>query len=136
MKKTLLSKKDTAQNTIKEGIEPFNKELFEEIFFQDRLYLKRDCEIIVQNHKVKNYENNDYTIYSSWKHGEDICNDFDELDKYLEEYHPDTTFLQYKKICKYIKKDTSNDRDYYDEQDTMSVRSSILKSDIENIFKE
>lgn len=130
----LRNRKELSTNSINEGIEEFNVEKFKLFFFKDRTYLLEKCKIKVVNEKVTSYkEKKPDTIYSPWLVGEDIGNEFSELDNWLEENYPQITLLQYKKICKHIKEETDYTRDYYDTESTTSLQRSIK---IEDILKE
>jgi hypothetical protein len=125
-----------ATNSIVGGIEQFDLELFKVQFFKDRMYMLKDCEITTVNEKVLDYSDKDnFTIYSPWIVGYDISDEFIELDDWLEINYPTITFLQYKKICKFIKVEEDFTRDYYDEHDTRSLQRSIKISDIEGCLK-
>lgn len=125
-----------ATNSIVNGIELFDLEVFKASFFKDRMYRLKDCKITVVNEKVLDYSEKDtYTIYSPWLVGYDISDDFIELDNWLEKNYPTITFLQYKKICKFIKVDEDFTRDYYDKHDTRSIQRSIKISDIEDCLR-
>jgi len=124
-----------ATNSITEGIEPFNMETFKSTFFKDRMYYLKDAQIEVKKQEVVNYADVDIcTIYSDWKYGNAITDDFDELDEWLEKNYPTLTFLQYKKICKLIHTEEDFTSDYYDEHDTRSIQRSIKISDILEIL--
>jgi hypothetical protein len=64
-------------------------------------------------------------LYSAWKYGEDADDGFSELDDYLEKYCPQITFLEYKKLQKFVEIDDSIDYDYYDEDGTRSVQWKV-----------
>lgn len=128
----LRGRNELATNSINEGQETFDIEKFKKSFFKDREYYLRDCKISVKKEKVISYSvKNDYTIYSPWLIGDDISDEFEELDKWLEEKYPSLTFLQYKRICKHIHIEEMNTCDYYEEHDTRSIQRSIKISDIE-----
>lgn len=128
----LRGRNELAMNSINEGQETFDIEKFKKSFFKDREYYLRDCKISVKKEKVISYSvKNDYTIYSSWLVGDDISDEFEELDKWLEEKYPSLTFLQYKKICKHIHVEEMNTCDYYEEHYTRSIQRSIKISNIE-----
>lgn len=132
----LRARKNLATNSINEGQEEFDIEIFKQTFFKDRMYLLRDSKISIEKRNVIPYNiKKDYTIYSEWLVGYETTNDFIELDNWLEENHPSITFLQYKKICKHIKTIENFTRDYYDEHDTRSIQRSIKISDIEKEIK-
>lgn len=132
----LRARNNLATNSINEGQEEFNLEIFKQTFFKDRMYLLKDSEISIERVNVIPYNiKKDYTIYSEWLVGYDISDDFVELDNWLEENHPTITFLQYKRICKHIEMIENFTCDYYDEHDTRSIQRSIKISDIEREIK-
>lgn len=127
----LRNRKELSTNSINEGIEEFDIEKFKLFFFKDRQHLLAKSKIKIVNEKVISYnEKKPNIIYPSWLVGEDISNEFAELDNWLEENYPQITFLQYKKICKHIKEETDYTCDYYDEESTTSLQRSIKIEDI------
>lgn len=119
-------------NSINEGQEEFNIEKFKKTFFKDREYNLRNCNISIKKEKTIAYSyKEDYTIYSPWLVGDNISDEFEELDKWLEKKYPSLTFLQYKRICKHIHIEEISTCDYYEEHDTRSIQRSIKISDIE-----
>lgn len=127
----LRNRKELSTNSINEGIEKFDIEKFKLFFFKDRQHFFAKSKIKIVNEKVISYnEKKPDTIYSSWLVGEDISNDFVELDNWLEENYPQITFLQYKKICKHIKENTDYTQDYYDKESIVSLQRSIKIGDI------
>lgn len=128
----LRGRNELATHSISEGQETFDIEKFKKSFFKDREYYLQFCTVSVKKEKVISYSvKNDYTIYSPWLVGDDISDEFEELDKWLEKKYPSLTFLQYKKICKHIHIEEMNTCDYYEEHDTRSIQRSIKISDIE-----
>lgn len=126
-----------ARTTIEKGIEPFSLDRFIELASEQGYHWLND-NIEVINHVVDKYDSAIHSkyIYSRWHTDTDsIANIFPELDSYLEKNYPNCTFLQYKRIQKYIETIRESSRDYYDTEETKCFMYKIKISDIINILE-
>ncbi len=130
------NRENKCSHSIQTGIDEFDIDTFKRLFYKDRMYDLSKTNVVIKKEKVIDYsDKDDFTIYSPWLVGDDITDEFKELDDYLELNYPTITFLQYRKVCKFIKVEEDFTCDYYDTQDTRSVRRSIKLSDVLGCLK-
>lgn len=123
--------------TIEKGIQPPDLDLLRKLLVKEDRYWFKSCKITIENHEVVVYKDKSIPInfiQSEWRYGEN-ASEFTELDNYLEKHYPTCSFLQYKKISKFIKVTDERTYDYYDTNGTVSYMRYISIDDIKSVME-